>query len=133
MGKEVNGYVNSLFMLYIILMDKKILTVLHMLILTNILLVCWSVCLVFTIIIESHLQDQDRFEHHSIHQRVFVKTFGEDKREMIRECLQDIRENQPWGVLIYVNSTSMCVCWFISGVLSVVSCCLAGACLRVLK
>jgi len=106
-------------------MNKRILHVLNLLILTNVLMVCWTGLVVFSFIVVSDLQDADRYDIDTSPQRILVKAFGEDKRELIRECLREHRENQSWGKRIYVNSFSMCVFWIINGVLGVVSCCLA--------
>lgn len=106
-------------------MNKKFSTVLYLLILANILIVCSSVFIVFSTIVLSYLQDMDRYNHDTSPQRILVKALGEDKRELINECLREHRENQPWGELIYVNSLSECALWTINGFLGVVSCCLA--------
>ena len=105
-------------------MSKKIFPVLNLLILINVLNVCWSslVLSVFVFVIPL-LQDEDRCNYDASPQRIFVKAFGDDKRELIKECLREHRENQPLGGrLIYVNSQSMCAFWLISVVLSVTSC-----------
>ena len=105
-------------------MNKKIQSVLRLLILTNIIMVCVSVFFLIGLSVEFLLQDPE-FNHDTSPQRELVKVLGEEQRKLIQEGLREHRERPSYGVIVYVHSHTILGQLIIQGVLAIVSCRLA--------
>ena len=105
-------------------MNKNISVLVYVLILINVLAVCLSGLVFLAFLVGWSLQDGG-YDYDTSPQRIFVEAFGEDKKELIQECLRKHRKSPPFGESVYVNSITMSADMTINGFLGIVNCCLS--------